>query len=205
MNVLLADDHPFIREGIKSVLKQAPDISIVGEACCGEEVLDICLKHCVNVLILDLRMPGMPSRDIIHHIHNLYPDMAILILSAFEDEIFIKAVSSMDIDGYVLKDEAIEKLVEAVRAVYKGETWYSQKIIAKMLSIHREEQGFILTGRERTILSALKIGKTYSEIGQQLSISSRTVRFHTGNIQKKLGVNNRNEAVVKALQRGLID
>jgi two-component system, NarL family, response regulator DevR len=205
MNILLADDHPFIREGIKSVLEKAPDIAIVGEACCGEEVLDLCQKDNVNVLILDLRMPGMSTREIIHRIHDLYPGIAILILSAFEDEIFIKAVSSMDIYGYVLKDEAIEKLVEAVRAVYKGETWYSQRIITKMLSIHREQQGLVLTGREKTILTALKIGKTYGEIGQQLSISSRTVRFHTANIQKKLGVKTRNEAVVKALQKGLID
>ena len=129
----------------------------------------------------------------------------ILILSAFEEDIYIRTLSSMGISGYVLKDEAIEKLVEAVRSVYKGETWFSQRIIQKMLSLNNEDKSSSPTEREVAILKLIKNGTTYEEIGKSLCITERTVRFHTSNIQDKLGAKNRVDAITKAIEKGWIE
>jgi DNA-binding NarL/FixJ family response regulator len=110
----------------------------------------------------------------------------------------------MGINGYVLKDEAIEKLVEAVHTVYDGETWFSQKIIKKILNLTRGDKQFIPSEREIEILKLVKQGLTYEEIGQILSISHRTVRFHVSNIQDKLDAKNRIDALTKAVEKGWI-
>lgn len=205
IRVILADDHPLIRAGIKSALEHESDIQVVAEASNGDEALNLCKKHEIDIVILDLRMPGLSARDTINKIHKNHPNIAILILSAFEDDVYIRALSSMGVNGYVLKDEAIEKLVEAVHAVYQGDTWFSQKIIRKILNIAREDKQFVPTEREIAILKLIKQGLTYDEIGKNLSISQRTVRFHVSNIQDKLDAKNRIDALTKAAEKGWID
>ena len=205
IRVLLADDHPLIRTGIKSTLEHENDILVVAEANNGDEVLDLCKKHNINILILDIRMPGPPTREIISEIHLNHPAISILILSAFDDDVYVRTLSSMGINGYVLKDEAIEKLVEAVHTVYQGSTWYSQKIIKKLLNFSHMDKQFVPSEREIEILKLVKQGLTYEEISQKLSITQRTVRFHVSNIQDKLDAKNRIEALSKAVEKGWLE
>ncbi len=203
IRVLLADDHPFIRAGIRAELVEEEDILVVGEASSGDEVMARCQDLWLDVLVLDLSMPGPPSRETVAFLKQHCPDLKILVLTAYQEETYIRGLVALGVKGYVLKDEATEALVDAIRAVYQGRTWFSQSVLEKMAGSKKEGSSEIaLTTRELEILKLLRQGLTNKEIAYQLRIAERTVRYHVENLLEKLHARNRPEAVANAIQRG---
>lgn len=204
IRVCLADDHPFIRAGIKSVLSSEPDILVVGEANNGDEVFQFCVENEFDILVLDLKMPGPSCKEIVAKVKDLYPHVIILILSAYQDEVYIRALSSLGVKGYVLKDDVIGSLAEAIRSIYSGGLWFSQKIVKKIIDISLIPKQNALTDRELEILILLREGHSYKEIGESLNLSQRTIRFHLTNIFQKLDAKSSLDAVAKAVENGLL-
>lgn len=202
IRVLLADDHPFIRSGIRAELAEEDDILVVGEAGSAEEVMARCPELWLDVLVLDLSMPGPPPRETVAFLKQHCPDLKILVLTAFQEEAYIRGLVALGVKGYVLKDEATEALVDAIHAVQRGETWFSQSVLEKLSSGGQGVGEVSLTTRELEILKLLRQGLTNKEIAYHLRIAERTVRYHVENLLDKLQARNRPEAVANAIQKG---
>lgn len=202
IRVLLADDHPFIRSGIRAELAEEDDILVVGEAGSAEEVMARCPELWLDVLVLDLSMPGPPPRETVAFLKQHCPDLKILVLTAYQEEAYIRGLVALGVKGYVLKDEATEALVDAIHAVQRGDNWFSQSVLEKLISDGQRVGEMALTTRELEILKLLRQGLTNKEIAYQLRIAERTVRYHVENLLDKLQARNRPEAVANAIQKG---
>ena len=209
LNVILADDHALVRAGIRQFLEHSAEIEVVFEASNGNEVLDYLSQSrgikTTDVVVLDIKMPLKNGVETAAIIREKYPDLGILILSAFDDSPYIKAVLEAGAHGYMLKSTTPDQLVAAVREIAHGRFMLSPAIASKLLGIVSEplDPHEELTGREIDVLYLLKEGKTNKEMGQTLNISSRTVQTHLANIYRKLKVSNRTEALSYATQVGL--
>ena len=209
IRVVLADDHAVVRKGIREFREEAPDIHVVGEAADGEAVKELIHRQHPNVVILDLRMPKATGIEVTRWIRRFFPEMGVLILSAYDDDPYIVAALEAGANGYVLKTATPEELIAAVRAVYRGQsaldTAIAQKLLRRLTGRAAPAAIEPLTPREREVLQLVAQGLTNRAIGRRLGISDRTVQGHLANIYEKLQVNSRTEAVTKALQLGFID
>ena len=208
IKVLLADDHPALRAGIKGMLEKA-DIEVVGEAADGDEALRLAERLGPDVLVLDAVMPGLRAPQVIHRLKETCPDLRVLVLTAYDDNELVFGLLDAGAVGYVLKEEALETIEAAVRAVARGESWLSPKVAAKVMKKalgkeETEEEAIPLTERELEVLRLMARGWSNQRIAKELSITERTVRFHVGNVLGKLGVSSRTEAVVEGVKRGLV-
>lgn len=211
IRVLLADDHVLVRQGIRQFLDEAGDIDVIAEADNGREALHLAAREKPDVAVLDIRMPEMTGVEATRRIKTEQPDVRVLILTAYDDDPYIFALLQAGADGYVLKTASAEELVEAVRNVASGETALSPAVATKVVRqmsqqrpMGASQQVEALTAREIEVLRSAAHGLTNREIGQQLSISHRTVQGHLASIYGKLNVNSRTEAVTEALRRGWI-
>lgn len=204
IKLLIADDHPLIRAGLRNSLKRNKEISIVGEAENEEEAQKLVQDLKPDIVLLDIRMPG-PSSAIstVQFIKNNSPEVKTIILSAYDDEIYVRTLIPLGIAGYILKDEAPETLVRAITAVHNGDTWFSHRIIEILakpnfnsIMTEGEEQ---LTVRELEVLSQIGKGFDNLKIAENLFIAEGTVKNHIVNIYQKLGVHSRAEAIAKYL------
>lgn len=202
IRILLADDHPLIRAGIRSTLATESEFSVVGEACDGNEAQAMSLNLHPDVLLLDLSMSGPLAEETIRIVKSSCADTKIIILTAYDNEVYIRTLIEADISGYILKDEAVEVVTEAIRVVIQGRFWFSQSITAKMTDVWNSET--MLTSREFEVLQLAWEGKSNTQIGEEMNITERTVRKHMENIMQKMQVNNRTEAVKTAIQLGWI-
>ncbi|MEJ2706028.1 MAG: response regulator transcription factor [Anaerolineales bacterium] len=206
--VLLVDDHPVVRAGIRNLLERAPDIKIVGEASDGEEALKMVEELNPDVMLLDMEMPGINGSEVAQQLQKAKSPVRILALSAHDDKQYIQELLSNGAAGYLIKEEVPEAIVEAVRGVSRGEQgWVSRRIAAKMTTWMREdshEEHMGLTSREVQVLQAVVGGKTNQEIGLELGISEKTVEKHLEGVFNKLGVASRVEAAVHAVREGWV-
>ncbi len=209
IRVVLADDHAVVRQGIRDFLEESGEIRIVGEASTGEEAWRLVEAERPDVVILDVRMPEASGLEVTRRIRQRWPNMGVLILSAYDDDPFVMAALQAGANGYVLKTASAAELVAAVRAVSAGQSALDPSIVQKImhhLGDHSSQQLIEpLTEREREVLQLVARGLTNREIGHKLGISNRTVQGHLANIYGKLQVNSRTEAVTRALQLGLIE
>ena len=211
LHVILADDHALVRAGIRQFLEHSAEIEVIFEAKNGDEVLNYLAqvegRKTADVVVLDIKMPVKNGVETAAIIREKYPDLGILILSAFDDPPYIKAVLEAGAHGYMLKSTTPEQLVTAVQEIAHGRSMLSPAIASKLLGIVGEplDHHDDLTGREIDVLHLLKEGKTNKEMGQVLNISSRTVQTHLANIYRKLKVSNRTEALSYATQAGLFE
>lgn len=205
IRVLLVDDHPIIRSGIKMLLEQASDIVVVGETDRGDDVVGLVNRLHPDVLLLDMEMPGKSGVDVARELQSTGSAVRILVLSAYDDDEYISSLISNGASGYLTKEEALGTIVEAVRGVARGEEgWFSRRAAAQIAAMARKETssgGLELTDREEEVLQMLAKGWTNTRIAHELSVSERTVRFHLSNIYDKLGVGSRAEAIAWALRR----
>ncbi len=206
MRVLLADDHPLMREGIALTLTKEPDILLVGQAEDGMEARRLAVRLQPNVLLLDVSMPGPRAADTVAYLGDKCPDTRVLALTAYDDDVYVTALVEAGVWGYVLKDEPPAAMLRAVRSVAEGQRWFSSAIAERlnrrrMRADHREVR---LTKRETEALRLVMEGLTDREVGSALGLSERTVRYHLGNVYNKLGVSARAEAVAKAMELGLV-
>jgi DNA-binding NarL/FixJ family response regulator len=205
IRVLLADDHPLVRAGLRAVLNGQPDLALVGEAADGYEAQRLSTELQPNVLLLDLHMPGPRATQIVTQLHQICPRLKVIALTAYNDDAYIRGLVSAGAAGYVLKDEAPEVIVQSIRLVARGGEWYSPSVAARLAAWLRGEEVHIdhLTTREVAVLHLLVDGKTNREIGAELSISEKTVEKHLAEIFGKLGVGSRVEAAVRSVKDGL--
>jgi two-component system response regulator DegU len=206
--VLLVDDHPIVRTGIRNLLERAAEISVVGEASDGFEALKLVEKLSPDVVLLDMEMPGMNGSQVAIHLKEAGSPVKILALSAHDDKQYIQELLANGASGYLTKEEVPEAIIEAVRGVARGEQgWVSRKIAAKMTTWMNEDNPAKqkgLTPREVQVLKMVVSGKTNQEIGLELGISEKTVEKHLEGVFSKLGVASRVEAAVHALREGWV-
>ena len=201
ISVIIADDHPVVCSGIRQILAKVSDIKLVGEAADSASCLKLCDKSKPTVLLLDIYMPGEIITETIALVKKTSPRTKILILTAHLNSTEVQTLLSSGIDGYILKDETYQKVVEAIRTVAKGQTWFSQRVIAKFLQKNTTPR---ITPKEYSVLQLMINGMGNKGIGQALNISERMVGRHLRNIYNKLGVNTRVEAAMRAVQLGLV-
>lgn len=207
-SVLLVDDHPVVRAGIRNLLERASDIRVVGEASNGTEALRMVEELKPDVMLLDMEMPGINGSEVAHALQQSGSVVRILALSAHDDRQYIQELLANGASGYLVKEEVPEAIVEAVRGVSRGEQgWVSRRVAAQMSSWMREDTQDSrsgLTTREVQVLQAVVSGKTNQEIGLELGISEKTVEKHLEGIFSKLSVASRVEAAVHAVREGWV-
>jgi NarL family two-component system response regulator LiaR len=211
IRVLLADDHVLVRQGIRQFLESAEDMTVVAETDNGQEVLELVERTLPDVALLDIQMPGMNGVEAARQIKSRYPQVRVLILTAYDDDPYIFAAVQAGADGYLLKRIDVEDLLRAVRAVHRGDAVLSPEVTARVMRQMQtgrptvaSEQIEALTARELEVLRLAARGLSNKEIGRRVGISDRTVQGHLANIYGKLGVAGRTEAVTEALKRGWI-
>jgi two-component system, NarL family, response regulator LiaR len=207
IRVLIVDDHDIIREGLRAILVGRPGYAVVGEAANGEEAVAQVRVCRPDVILLDLTMPVMGGLEAIGEILEVNPKARILILSNLADDDMIVAAIRAGALGYLLKATPIIVLLEAVRAVYRGEPYLPPSVAAKMvhaLNLQGQHQpGNLLTRRETEVLRLLANGLSNETIAQQLILSERTVATHISNILQKLSLENRTQAALYAWRAGV--
>lgn len=209
IRVLLVDDHAIVRVGIRDVVNQASDICVVAEADDGETARRLIREKQPDVLVLDIRLPSVSGIEVARWARSAYPDIAILILSAYDETPFVAAAIQAGVNGYILKTASPEVIVQGIRDVYEGKSAFDNIIARKVMDYIAGRPGSTpqfdaLTERELEVLSLAGQGHTNKVIGAQLGISGRTVQGHLARIFKKLQVNSRTEAVLRAVNFGLI-
>lgn len=207
IRVLLADDHAVVRQGIRQFLEASGEIEVVAEAGDGEEGLRLIRQHLPDVAVLDIQMPLRSGIELARAIRAERLPVGVLILTAFDDEPYIRAVLQAGANGYVLKTADAEDIVEAVRTVREGKSVLDPAIGRQLISRFSGEPPLVadaLTERELEVLRLAARGYTNKAIGVQLSISDRTVQGHLAKVFGKLHAASRTEAVMRAVTQGLI-
>lgn len=204
-SVVLVDDHPIVRAGIRNLLEKAADIIVIGEASTGPDALKIVTELNPDVLLLDMELPGISGSEVASQLQKSGIRTKILALSAHDDRQYIQELLANGASGYLIKEEVPETIVEAVRGVSRGEKgWVSRRVAAQMSTWMGEEDhprnG--LTAREIQVLQCVVAGKTNQEIGLTLGISEKTVEKHLEGVFGKLSVASRVEAAVRAVREG---
>jgi DNA-binding NarL/FixJ family response regulator len=206
IRVLMADDHPTMRVGLRAILEPEPDLTLVGEAADGDETRRLCEELAPDVLLLDLSMPGPPAAETVAYLREHCSQTKIVVLTAYSNDHYVRGVAG-NIEGYVLKDEAPETVVQAIHAVMQGGVWFSKPIVEKLAQLAAGEaspdEQPTLTQRELEVLRLLAQGYRNQRIAEELCISERTVRSHLRNIYDKIGVQSRTEAALWAARQGL--
>ena len=200
VRILIADDHPLIREGLRCALGRDDTLELIGAASDGHECRRMVQALMPDVLLLDLNMPGPPPLETLSELNEQYPGLKVLILSAHDDYVPVRALLRAGVNGYVLKNETIDILLQAIRTVALGGTWFSQSVVQKLARAARLTPEF--TKRERDVLHWLAHGASNDMIASELGVTERTIRFHLTNIYRKLEVQTRGEAIVWAVRAG---
>lgn len=214
IQVLIADDHLIVRQGLRLILETAEDIELVGEAGDGAEAVRLAAELQPQVILMDLRMPVMDGLTAIERLHAEQPHIAVVILTTFnEDDLMLRGLRA-GAKGFLLKDTDREALFHAIRAAARGETLLKPEIMLRLLSMSQPAaptretpalgSGPALTDREYEVLVEVARGERSKEIAAHLGITERTVKAHLDSIYNKLGVDSRAAAVSVALQKGLI-
>ncbi len=202
IRILIVDDHPVVRAGLTSMLGTQPDIVVVGSASSGEEALAILARQGVDILLLDLRMPGTNGVATLLAIRQKAIPVRAIVLTSYEtDEDIYRAVHA-GAGGYLLKDTPLREMLEAIHTVHAGNRYIPRHIASRLAERMMRSS---LTARELEIPKMLTKGLTNKQIGHALGISENTVRNHVNSIIEKLEVCDRTEAATTAIQRGLID
>jgi DNA-binding NarL/FixJ family response regulator len=209
VRVLIADDHPLFREGMRGRLDRVADIEVVGEAASGDEAVEMARKLELDVILMDIKMPGLNGIEATREILRANPRISVLVLTMFEDDDSVFAAMRAGAKGYLLKDSGGEGVVHAIRAVASGEAVFGPGVAERIIGFFSAprsapQRAFPeLTEREEEILSLVAQGKSNQEIARQLFVSLKTVRNHVSNILLKLQVADRAQAVIRARDAGM--
>jgi DNA-binding NarL/FixJ family response regulator len=208
LRVVLVDDHPIVRSGIKMLLERADDIDVVGEGASGQDALRLVASLAPDVLLLDMEMPDTSGVEVARELRARGAPVKVLALSAYDDEHYIIELLATGAAGYLTKEEALDTIVDAVRGVARGEEgWFSRRAAARMAAWTRRADPAAnrLTERETDVLRLLARGWSNQQIAQSLGLTERTVRFHLTNVYDKIEVTGRGEAIAWASREGFAD
>lgn len=201
--VLIADDHPLVRSGVRRALEEEPDIEVVGEATNGAKVLPLIGQTGPDLVVLDLSMPQLDGLACLDQIHKRYPDVKVVILSATGDPDRVQAALARGATAYVVKSVDVRDLASALRQAVEGTVFHALGLQHDSEEQLAESSG--LTKRELVILKAVARGLSNQAIGRELWVSEQTVKFHLRNVFRKLGVASRTEAARYAFEHGLVE
>jgi DNA-binding NarL/FixJ family response regulator len=204
ITVLLVDDHPVVREGLRGMLEAEPDLEVVGEAGCGSEALAMARRHRPDVILMDLRMPGTDGVWATSRILAESDRSKVVVLTTYETDADILRAVEAGAAGYLLKDASRAELAGAVRAAARGETVLAPSVAGRLVNRVRRPTVPTLSARELEVLSLVAKGKTNAEIGATLTISEATVKTHLLRAFTKLDVSDRTAAVTTAMALGLL-
>lgn len=209
IRILVADDHPVVRDGLVAILSTQPDFEVVGEAGTGAEAVEQALALRPEVMLLDLEMPGLDGVEVLRRLSQANPEIRVIVFTAFDTDERILGAVQAGAQGYLLKGAPRKELFDAVRVVHAGGSLLQPVIASKLLRqvSHQGQtaEAETLTPRELEVLRLLAHGLQNKEIAAELVISERTVKFHVSSVMGKLGAGNRTEAVTLAAQQGLIE
>lgn len=206
IRVLIVDDHHMVRKGLAAFLRVKDDLELVGEAGDGQEAIDLCHQLLPDVILMDLVMPRLDGVAAIKTIHKRYPHIQIIVLTSFKEADLVRQALQAGAISYLLKNVSADELAEAIRSAYEGRPILSPEAAQALIhaATRPPELGHDLTGREREVLALMIEGLSNTDIGDRLSISRSTVRFHVSNILSKLDAANRAEAVAIAVKHKLL-
>lgn len=200
ITLLIADDHPVVREGLAAMFNRRPDLRTIAEAVNGAEAVRLALDLRPDVVLMDLNMPELGGVDAITQIRAAWPEARVVVMTTFDgDEDIFRALQA-GARAYLLKDTPRDEIIETVRIVHAGGKRIPEEIAAKLADRMLSEP---LTERERDVLRLIVAGHSNKEIGSELSIAEGTVKVHVNSLLGKLGVQDRTQAVTEALRRGL--
>jgi DNA-binding NarL/FixJ family response regulator len=210
IRVLIADDHPLFRDGMRGLLGSLPDMEVVGEASSGEQAMELARELQPDVILMDIKMPGINGIEATREILHISPRISVLVVTMFEDDDSVFAAMRAGARGYLLKDSSGQEVGHAVRAVASGEAIFGAGVAQRLISFFNAPSPAVsrrafpeLTEREEEILSLVAQGKSNQEIAKELFVSLKTVRNHVSNIFLKLQVADRAQAVIRAREAGL--
>jgi DNA-binding NarL/FixJ family response regulator len=211
VNVLLADDHPFVRRGIRNLLDAETDLSVVGEAEDGVQVIQLAEKFRPDILVVDLMMPNLNGLEVLKQVRHRSPKTRMVVLSMQSAEPYVVEAFRSGAIGYVLKDSAPDELIYAIRQALIDVRYLSPKLPERLIMAMTEPAGKAeedaydsLTDREREVFQMAAEGKTAAEIAKILSISPRTAELHRGRMMNKLGLRSQTDLVRYAVKRGIL-
>jgi DNA-binding NarL/FixJ family response regulator len=204
IRILIVDDHPVVRDGLKGMLAGLPEFEVVGEAADGAQAVEMVAQFTPQVVLMDLRMPVMDGVEAITRIHARQPRSYALVLTTYDTDSDILRAIEAGATGYILKDAPREELYRAIRATAQGQSYLSPSVANRLMSQMRSPEETPLSLREVDVLSWVARGSSNKEIAHSLHISEATVKSHLLHIFSKLGVNDRTQAVTLAMQKGII-
>ena len=212
IRILIADDHAIVRSGLRVLLESMPDIEVAGEAGTGQETIDQVASLRPDILLLDIAMPGLNGLEAARQIREQAPQVRIIVLTMYDDEAYLRQFLEVGAAGYVLKRAADTELVDAIRAVHRGESFISPSLTGRLIdsylkrpaALNASEGGAELSARETEVLRLVALGNTSQQIADQLYISVNTVETHRAHIMEKLGLRGRAQLVRYAIANGLL-
>ncbi len=211
VTVLLADDHPIVRQGLRHLLEAEPDLKIVGEAEDGLQAVQLTEKLRPNVLIVDIMMPGLNGLEVLRQVKDRSPATCSIVLSMQSADVYVVEALKSGALGYVLKETGPSELVNAVQQVISGKRYLSPRLSERLIDVLLQTTDELtldpyetLTNRERELLQMAAEGLTTAAIAKRLSISPRTAELHRSRMMDKLGLNNQTELIRYALKRGIL-
>jgi RNA polymerase sigma factor (sigma-70 family) len=212
IRVLLADDHKLIRAGLRLVIDQQPDLSVVGEADDGRQAVELAKSLKPDVVVMDIGMPNLNGIEAARQIREIRPDAAVVMLSMHSDEGYVLRALGAGARAYLLKDSATTDLVQAIRAVAEGKSFFSPAVSKVLLQDYMrklqrsgvEDSYDLLSPREREVLQLVAEGKSNKEVASLLNLSVYTVETHRANIMQKLNLKGVPELILYAVRKGII-
>jgi NarL family two-component system response regulator LiaR len=205
IKVMIVDDHPIVRDGLKSVLLAADDMELAGEAGSGRETLARCRERVPDVILMDVVMPGMDGLETTRAVLGLYPEVKIVVLTTFPEEDLVQKALAAGAIGYWLKNAPADALADAIRSAYAGQATLAPEATQALIRARTNPRklGYDLSDRELEVLALLVAGLSNDEIAERLVISPGTVRHHVSACISKLGASNRTHAAALAVEHGL--
>jgi DNA-binding NarL/FixJ family response regulator len=206
IRIVVVDDHPIVRQGLVATLDDEPEFEVVGAAGSAEDAVALVREHRPDLVLLDLELPGLSGVEAIPLLLSASPDTRVLVFTAYDTDERVLSAIRAGAKGYLLKGASVAEIARAVRTVAGGGSALEPQVAAKLVAAIGAPRGAgPLTAREREVLRLIAEGRPGKQIAQALSISERTVKFHTASLIRKLGADNRAQAVALAAQRGLLE
>jgi len=206
VRVLLVDDHAVVRSGLSAFLMAFDDLELIAEASSGDEAVAMCNRFHPDVVLMDLKMPGMSGAEATRRIRQHWSDIQVVALTSFKEKELVEDAMEAGAIGYLLKNVSADELAEAIRAAHSGQPTLAPEAAQALIQSARRKPkiGFDLTDREREVLELMTEGMSNPDIAEELMVSRSTVKFHVSNILSKLSADSRTEAVAVALQHDLV-